>query len=64
MILKYSILNMRMPQGEVYEITIAAILRCILIFDLHEGKTLDEAIISLLEGAKSAQPEIQQSLRE
>lgn len=37
MILKYSMMKMGMPQGEVYELCIAALMRSILTFDLHEG---------------------------
>lgn len=37
LILKYSMLAMGMPQGEVYELTIATLMRSVLTFDITEG---------------------------
>lgn len=37
LILKYSMLSMGMPQGEVYELSIAMLMRSVLTFDISEG---------------------------
>lgn len=36
-ILKYNMLSMGIPQGEVYEITVSTLLCYVLTFDLYEG---------------------------
>lgn len=37
LVLKYSMLAMGMPQGEVYDLTIATLMRSVLTFNITEG---------------------------
>ena len=54
MILKDSMMKMGMPQGEVYELTIAALMRSVLTFNLHKG--IEQSMKLLLVCRKALKP--------
>lgn len=54
MILKYNMLSMVMLQEEVYEITVAVLLHCVLTFDLYEG--IEQLVKLLLVYQKAQKP--------